>query len=146
MFRELIETLLGAPLQHQTSGSRRQIVENPTEEQRRQEQVVELVGNRIALPQTREKLLFETDWVPHGGGVSEFARSTAQMMYLGAASNSRVRDGEGEAACVDKWRELVGPNPIDANMRSAGVGRRCVQNDLRAPCAGSGSRKLLNGS
>ena len=59
-FRELIETLLGGPLQHQTSGSRREVVANPTEDQLRLPHA-ELMGNKIMLFHGREKLVFETD-------------------------------------------------------------------------------------
>lgn len=107
--RELVETLMGAPLQHQTSGTRRRVVENPTEKQRQQEHTVELAGGKIALPQRREKLLFETDWLPLDG-VSESARSIAQVTYLGAMSSSRFQMSNGtEVLCADKWAEMVGP-------------------------------------
>ena len=75
----LIEALLGmlgGPLQHQTSGSRREVVENPTEAQLRMPHA-ELMGNKIMLFHRREKLVFETDWLP-SDSVSDFARSIAQ--------------------------------------------------------------------
>lgn len=103
-FRELIETLLGAPLQHQSSGSRREVVENPTEEQLRLPHD-NLMGGKIMLRHRRE-LLFETDWLPLG---SEFALSVARVTYLGAMSGSRFKMGDGtEVECSDRWAEIVG--------------------------------------
>ena len=53
----------------------------------------------------REKLLFETDWLP-SDSVSEFAHSLAQTTYLGTMSSSRFRMGDGtEVACADRWAE-----------------------------------------
>ena len=108
-FRELIETLLGGPLQQQTAGSRRRTIEDPTEEQRRT-----LSDGGIMLPDQRcEKLLFETDWLP-ADRVSEFARSIAQVAYLGAMSDSRFQRNDGtEESCADAWEELLRSAPGD---------------------------------
>ena len=111
-FRALIEALLGGPLQHQTSGSRREVVENPTEDQLRLPHA-ELMGNKIMLFHRREKLVFETDWLP-SDSVSDFARSIAQTTYLGAMSSSRflLKDGT-EVACADRWAEMLEPGPVE---------------------------------
>ena len=104
-FRELIETLLGAPLQNQSWGMSRETVENPTEEQ------LQLPHDRLSrgilLRHLRGKLLFETDWLPPGS-ISEFARSVAQVTYLGAMSGSRFQKADGtEVECSDEWARLM---------------------------------------
>lgn len=111
---------MGAPLQYQSHGSRREVIENPTEEQRQQEHV-ELMGNRIALSRRREHLRFETDWRPLGA-VSQFARSAAQVTYLGAVSSSRFRKKDGtEVACAERWRELVESDLGEVEGGSSGL-------------------------
>lgn len=112
-FRELIDTLLGGPLQHQTSGSRKEVVENPTEEQLRLPNS-ELMGGKIMLHHRREKLLFETDWLPPGS-VSKFARSVAQVTYLGAASDSWFKHGDGKISCAERWRQLTAQDLVEVN-------------------------------
>ena len=104
--RALIEALLGAPLHSQSAGSRHEVIENPTDEQRRQEHVG-LAGNRIMLPHRREKLHFETDWTP-ADSVSDFALSAAQITYLGAVSESRFLSDGTEVSCTDRWKEIIG--------------------------------------
>ena len=105
-FRALIEALLGAPLHSQSAGSRHEVIENPSEEQRRQEHV-QLAGNKIMLSHRREKLHFETDWIS-ADGRSDFALSAAQIMYLGAASGSRFQSDGTEVSCADRWKEIIG--------------------------------------
>ena len=111
-FRALIEALLGAPLHSQSAGSRHEVIENPTDEQRQQEHV-ELAGDRIMLSHRREKLHFETDWTP-ADSISDFALSAAQITYLGAASRSRFRSGGTEVSCAERWKEIIGSGSGEA--------------------------------
>ena len=104
-FRELVEAILGAPLKRVSSGSRYEVIEKPTDEQRRQENV-ELAGGKIMLLHRRERLHFETDWTPRGE-VSKFALSDAQMAYLGAVADSRFLSSGKEVLSADRWKELT---------------------------------------
>ena len=105
-FRELIEALLGGPLQHQTSGSRREVVENPSDDQRRLPNDA-LTSNRILLRHCHESLLFETDWRPLDD-VRESAISAVQATYVGAAMESRFMSAGTEDACAGRWAEYGG--------------------------------------
>ena len=126
--RELIETLLGAPLQHQSSGTRREVVENPTEDQFQQPHD-KLMGGKIMLRHRREKILFETGWLPPGS-VSEFARSVAQVTYLGAVSGSRFKRRDGtEDRCSDEWAKLLEEEEGDAPASPRPEGSGAVRED-----------------
>ena len=105
-FRELIETLMGAPLETQNFGSRREVIENPTDEQK-QEPHNALAGDKIMTRRRREHLRFGTDWLPQEK-VTGFAFSTAQITYLGAMAESRFRmKDSSEVACSDRWTEML---------------------------------------
>ena len=105
-FRELIETLLGGPLKRQSSGSRKEVVENPTDEQLRLPHS-RLMGNKIMIHHRQQELHFETDWLLPGE-VSDFANSVAQVTYLGAMADGRFQMEDGtEVPCADRWAEIV---------------------------------------
>lgn len=123
-FRELIETLLGGPLKRQSSGSRKEVVENPTEEQLRLPHS-RLIGDKIMIHHRQQELHFETDWLSPDD-VSDFANSVAQVTYLCAMADGRFQMGDGtEEVCADRWAEIVaGESPAADESPPGGSGRR----------------------
>ena len=113
-FRELIETLLGGPLQHYSLGQRNEVVENPTAEQLQQDHIP-LPGNRIMILHRRRKALFETDWLPPAS-FSAFSDSLTPVVYLGAALGGSYLSGGTVVVCSVKWKEITERDrPVEAN-------------------------------
>ena len=104
-FRELIDTLLGAPLQHQSSSLRREILDDSSHEQREQPHT-KLAGGRIATHRHRSEIYFRTKW-QELTGLRPGLDSEVRMMYLGAATDSRYRSDGEIRQCKDAWAHLL---------------------------------------
>lgn len=98
--QQLIEFLLAGPLKRVASNAEHEVVDNPTEEQLRQEHV-KLSGGRIMLVHGRNKLHFETDWRPRGEYEVPDHRA---VIYMGAVSDGRLHEG---GTCRERWQAIL---------------------------------------
>ena len=112
-FRELIEELLGGPLQHQSSSIGCEVIDDPSDEQRKQPHI-ELSHGRIMIPHHRAELHFRTGW----HDASELRGdddANVRLMYMGTATDSRFLSQGEEKTCKDRWTELLETaEPADA--------------------------------
>ena len=104
-FRELIEALLGGPLQEQSSSIRREVIDSPTDEHKAQPHI-ELADGKIMLFRHCAELQFRTAWHPTDELRRHHDLSMVRMMYMGAATDSRFLHEGSEVKCMDKWSEL----------------------------------------
>ncbi len=104
--RDLLEFLLGGPLKKWTVGISHETIDNPTEDQRKQDHVP-LSHGRIMLLHSRGRLNFETDWHPRGDR-SLSAPDEVRAVYLGAMADGKVRYQGATISCNQRW---VAGNP-----------------------------------
>ena len=124
--RELLEFLLQGPLKDWEASVGREVVDNPTPEQRKQKHVP-LSGRSIMLPHSRAQLHFETDWHPLG---RLSAADKTRAVYLGAVSESTILDGGSPVDCQQRWDEILqgagtpatSPSTTSATSPSTGWG------------------------
>lgn len=103
--RELLEFLLGGPVQKWSVGIGRETVDNPTADQRKQDHVP-LSRGRIMLLHSRAKLNFETDWHPRGDRRLS-APDEVRAVYLGAMSDGKIMHGGSPVDCHQRWQEML---------------------------------------
>ena len=116
--RELLEFLLGGPLKRGKVTFSREVVDHPTDEQRKQDHVP-LSGGRIMLSRSRAELHFETDWQPHG----RLSAYEARVVYMGAISDGKIlRDGS-PADCRQRWSEILDGAGTPVTAASDGLKR-----------------------
>ena len=140
--RELIEFLLGGPLKNWKAGVGREVVDKPTEDQRKQDHV-ELSRGRILLLHNRAELHFETDWHPRGD-----KRLTAgyevRATYLGAMADGSMMHGGATVECHKRWQELLKGAGSPVADASPGFGRFTIRVAVEAVVRGAINRVVDN--
>ena len=81
-FRELLELLLGGPLQHQSSSIGHEVIDSPTDEHKAQPHVT-LAGGKIMLRNERSELLFRTAWHSSRQLRRDDDLDMTRIMYMG---------------------------------------------------------------
>ena len=101
--RELLEFLLGGPLQKSEVSISHEVVDEPTEEQKGKPHA-QLSGGRIMLFHSRGEVRFETAWHPRG---ELLPPDELRGLYLGAVSEGRILRNGSEVQCRDRLREVL---------------------------------------
>ena len=141
--RQLIEFVLGGPLKKGTVGISHEIVDNPTEDQRKQEHVP-LSDGRIMLLHSQGTLHFETDWHPRGDNRLS-APDELRTVYLGAVAAGLMRHGGSTVECRHRWQEMVeGAGAPVAAAESPGLGRWVSRVAIEAAVRGTINRMVDN--
>ena len=103
--RDLLEFLLGGPLKKWAVGVSHETINNPTEDQRKQDHVP-LSHGRIMLLHSRGRLNFETDWHPRGDKRLS-TPDAVRAVYLGAMSDGKIMHRSSSVDCRRRWEEML---------------------------------------
>lgn len=117
-FRELIDAVLGGPLQFSSLSIKNEIIDEPTDDDRMHPHT-ELPDGKIITNRSRSALRLNTDW--HARTELSFEdKDHVRLMYVLATVNGRFKSRGVSVTGKERWSELVSSGNANKGIEITG--------------------------